>query len=266
MNILIPMAGAGQRFIDEGYTTHKPAILTIDRNTGEELPMVVCATKDLPGVAEKGANLIYIDRDFHKSDGVENIIQRYYPKSQFITIDYLTEGQASTCLLAKELIDNEESLLISASDNGMVFNEVTFNELTQETDAIVFTYRNNPSVLIKPSAYGWVDIDQDNNIKGVSVKKALSDNPMNDHAIVATFWFKTGHIFVEATEKMIQENDRINNEFYVDNVINHLISLGYRAKILEIDRYIGWGTPKDYEAYTKSYRYWEKFVEENLAK
>ena len=57
MNILIPMAGAGQRFVDAGYTVHKPAILTIDRRTGREIPMVVCATKDLPGVLQDGSNV-----------------------------------------------------------------------------------------------------------------------------------------------------------------------------------------------------------------
>lgn len=264
MNILIPMAGAGQRFVDGGYKTHKPALLTIERKSGKELPMVVCATKDLPGVEEGGINLIYVDRDFHLKDGVEDVIKTYYPKANFITIDYLTEGQASTCLLAEAYINNDEGLLISASDNGMVFDETLFNELTQETDVIVFTYRNHPAVLANPSAYGWVKVDVENSILNVSVKKALSDQPMNDHAIVATFWFKTGKSFVEATKHMIMENDRINNEFYVDNVINHALKLGYRAKVLEIDRYIGWGTPKDYEEYTKTYLYWKKFVEENL--
>ena len=55
MNIIIPMAGAGQRFADEGYKIHKPAIPTIDRRTGKEFPMVVCATMDLPNVLKGGS-------------------------------------------------------------------------------------------------------------------------------------------------------------------------------------------------------------------
>ena len=54
MNIIIPMAGAGQRFADEGYKISKPAIPTTDRRTGKEIPMVVCATKDLPYVQKDG--------------------------------------------------------------------------------------------------------------------------------------------------------------------------------------------------------------------
>jgi dTDP-glucose pyrophosphorylase len=263
MNILIPMAGAGQRFADEGYKIHKPAIPTIDRRTGKEYPMVVCATMDLPGVEADGNNVIYIDRDFHKRDGVETAIQEHYSMSKFITIDYLTQGQASTCLLAREYINSEEDLLIAGCDNGMVIDMNQFQQLTKEADVLVFTYRNNEAVCEKPNAYGWVKVDEENKITGLSIKKAISDTPMKDHAIVATFWFRKGSIFVEAAEKMIREEDRINNEFYVDQAIKHVLELGYDARVFEIERYIGWGTPTDYQNYTDTIHYWKEFVNSN---
>lgn len=263
MNIIIPMAGAGQRFVDGGYKIHKPAIPTIDRRNGKEYPMVVCATKDLPAVNKDGSNVTYIDRTFHKKDGVEAEILKCYPKAEFITIEDLTEGQACTCMLAKDKINNDEELLIAGCDNGMIMDNEQFVKLSKECDVIVFTYRNNEAVLTKPDAYGWVKVDENNKITGLSIKKAISDTPMNDHAIVATFWFKKGSIFVEATEKMIKENDRINNEFYVDEAIKHVLDLGYDARVFEIDRYIGWGTPKDYEEYMKTIKYWSEFVNTN---
>lgn len=79
--------------------------------------------------------------------------------------------------------------------------------------------------------------------------------------MVATFWFKRGSIFVEAAKKMIEENDRINGEFYVDEVIKHILELGYNAEVFEIERYIGWGTPEDYEIYQKTFEYWSGFYE-----
>lgn len=260
MNIIIPMAGAGQRFADEGYKIHKPAIPTIDRRDGRVYPMVVCATRDLPGVAQHGENVTYIDRTFHKNDGVETEILKYYTKASFITVEQLTEGQACTCLLAKEKINNEEELLIAGCDNGMVMDDDKFYDLTRECDVIVFTYRHNDSVLANPNAYGWVRTDHDHRITGLSIKKAISDTPLEDHAIVASFWFKHGEDFVRAAEKMIAENDRINGEFYVDEVIKHAMELGLDASVFEIDRYLGWGTPKDYEAYMAAIRYWRKFV------
>lgn len=263
MNIIIPMAGAGQRFADAGYKLSKPAIPTTDRRTGNKIPMVVCATKDLPGVKEDGSNVTYIDRMFHKTDGVEDIIRKHYPSANFITVEKLTEGQACTCLLAKDGINNEESLLIAGCDNGMVINQDCFNKLTKECDVLAFTYRHNQAVLEKPDAYGWMIVDDENTgkITGVSIKKAISDNPMEDHAIVATFWFKHGSDFVKATEKMIAENDRVNNEFYVDQVMKHCLELGMDVRVFEIERYIGWGTPKDYEEYEATLKYWKEYTD-----
>jgi len=263
MNIIIPMAGAGQRFANKGYKTHKPAIPTTDRRDGKTYPMVVCATKDLPGVATDGSNVTYIDRTFHKNDGVETEILKHYPGASFITVEQLTEGQACTCLLAKEKINDDEELLIAGCDNGMVMDNNQFYNLTKSCDVIVFTYRHNEAVLAKPEAYGWVKADENNKITGLSIKKAISDTPMEDHAIVATFWFKHGRDFVKAAEKMIAENDRINGEFYVDEVIKHTMELGLDARVFEIDRYIGWGTPKDYEAYMATIIYWQEFVGSN---
>lgn len=258
--ILIPMAGAGQRFADAGYTVHKPAIMTVDRATGQEKPMVVCATKDLPGVAADGSNVIYVDRNFHKTDGVEDAIRAWYPQAAFITVDHLTEGQACTCMLAEPYLDPEQPLLIAGCDNGMDIDRDAFDALTKECDCIVFTYRHNEAVLANPNAYGWMIADADGNITGTSIKKAISDSPMEDPAVVATFWFRRAAVFIEATKKMIAENDRINGEFYVDQTVKHVLDLGYRAKIFDIDRYVGWGTPADYEGYQKTWNYFKAFL------
>ncbi len=262
MNIIIPMAGAGQRFVDAGYKTSKPVIPTTDRRTGKKYPMVICATMDLPGLNSDGSNVTYIDRLFHKEDGVEDVIKGYYANASFITVENLTEGQACTCLLAKDKINSGEPLLIAACDNGMVIDFGKFDQLTTECDVLAFTYRHNQSVLANPNAHGWMKVEDEKTgkITGVSIKKAISDTPMEDHAIVATFWFKHGSDFVKAAEKMISENDRVNNEFYVDEVMKHCLELELDTRVFEIDRYISWGTPADYEEYEATLKYWREFT------
>lgn len=256
------MAGAGQRFTEKGYKISKPAIPTTDRRTGKKVPMVVCAVMDLPGVESNGKNVTFIDRAFHKVDGVEDIISDFFPEASFITVDKLTEGQACTCLLAKSIIDSDSSLLIAGCDNGMLLNYDRFRIMTSQCDVLVFTYHHNQSVLKNPNAYGWVIIENNSDkIMDVSVKKAVSNHPLEDHAIVATFWFRHGSDFVRATEKMISENDRINNEFYVDQVIKHCLLLGLDVRNFTIDRYIGWGTPADYEEYETTIKYWKEFTD-----
>lgn len=262
MKVIVPMAGEGKRFAEANYKESKPAISTIYRVSGEELPMVVCAVKDLPGVEADGRNVCFIDRDFHRDTGVEEKIKLHYPNATFITIQNLTEGQACTCMLAEEIIDTKEALLIAGCDNGMVFDMERFSEMTKVCDALVFTYRNNEAVQRNPDAYGWVVLKEGDEaqVKDVSVKKAISDTPMQDHAIVATFWFKHGEDFVRAAKRMLEKEDRVNGEYYVDSVIRHCVELGMDVRVFEIKRYIGWGTPKDYEEYQSTMKYWREFT------
>lgn len=261
-NIVIPMAGEGKRFRDKGYELHKPVIPVTHYKSGRKLPMVVCAADDLPDVMLGGENITFIDRTEDKSNGVEKEILSYYPKASFITVDHLTEGQACSCMLAKDFINNSRPLFIAGCDNGMVFDHEKFEALKQECDCIVFTFRNNEAVMKCPDAYGWMAADGDGKIVKASIKKAISASPMNDHAVVSSFWFKRGEIFVNAVEQMIQNNDRINNEFYVDQTIKYLLEAGYDVRCLDVLRYIGWGTPEDYERYQKTMEYWLEFSAE----
>jgi hypothetical protein len=217
--------------------------------------MVVCATHSLP-YSEK-SKFIFVDRDFHKEQGVEKTISEYFSNSIFITLDKLTEGQACTALKAKDIINNDEELLIGACDCGMNIDIEKFEEMKKKSDCIVFTFTGNDSVQKNPNAYGWMKANEDGIITEVSIKKAISDNPVKDPAVAAIFWFKKGSIFVDADEKMISENDRVNNEFYIDQAIKYVNGV---SRIFNVDKYFCWGTPKDYEDYQNTVRYWENFL------
>lgn len=242
------MAGEGSRFKQQGYETPKPLLPILG------LPMVVNAANALP----KSNRYIFIVRDFQINDyQIDKHLQKHFDSPEIITLTQLTEGQAVSCLAAKDLINNDEALVIGASDNGMIYNQEAFTNLSKDADAIVFTFRNNPAVVEKPEAYGWVAVDEKHQVKHVSVKKPISEQPMNDHAVVGTFWFKKGKYYVEAAERMIALNRRINNEFYVDECINDLIDLGYKVKVFEIQHYVCWGTPVDYE----TFNYWNDWYQ-----
>ena len=92
--------------------------------------MIISATSDALSLG-KYEKIIYIDRDFHKNDGVEEEIKSFFSSAKFITINDLTEGQASTCLLAKNEIENDEELLISTCDNSIAINSYDFNIVMQ---------------------------------------------------------------------------------------------------------------------------------------
>ena len=99
--------------------------------------------------------------------------------------------------------------------------------------------------------YAWLDVDEDDYIKRVSIKKPFNDCE-NKYAIIGTMLFKKGSQFIEGLELIYKNNIRTNGEFYVDNLIEPLINKGYKGKIFNVDYYLCWGTPNDY----KTYNYW----------
>jgi NDP-sugar pyrophosphorylase family protein len=248
MRALIPMAGAGSRFAEAGYTTPKPLLPLL----GE--PMVVKAAQALP-LSER---YTFIVRDFQIEEyQIDKHLASYFPGCDVVVLDHLTEGQAVTCLKAKHLFQPEEELVIGASDNGMIYDSKVFEEAKQEADVLVFTFRNNPAVDARPQAYGWVKTKDGVEIEKMSVKVPISSAPQQDHAVVGAFWFRKAGDFVKAAERMITNNTRINNEFYVDECINDAIALGLKAKVFEIEHYVCWGTPTDYE----TFQYWNGYYQ-----
>lgn len=245
---LIPLAGAGSRFAKVGFTDPKPLIPVAGK------PMIIQAAGYLP----KAVKNIFVCQEKHLNDyPLENGIRDVYPDSKIVSVNALTEGQACTCELGLENEDENASLLIAACDNGMLWDAKKYLELLNDetVDAIIWSFRNHPSSERNPEMYGWIMTEENNTITGVSVKKAISDDPRRDHAIVGTFYFRKVKFFKEALQRMYENNTRVNGEFYVDSCVNELVDMGLNVKVFEIDHYIGWGTPNDY----LTYKYWQSF-------
>ncbi len=248
---LIPLAGAGSRFAKVGYKDPKPLIEVSGK------PMIIQANNQLPE-SEHNAYVCLQDHVDHYQ--VDKAIKTTQPNAHIKVINHVTEGQAITCKLGLEQTADDKPLLIAACDNGMLWNHQKYQELIDnpDIDAIIWTFKGHPSSRENPQMYGWVNTDENGSLikaTGVSVKKAISDTPEQDHAIVGTFYFRQAGLFKQALEKLVTDNTRINGEFYVDSLMGELIEMDYKVAVFEVDSYIGWGTPNDYE----TFKYWQSF-------
>jgi len=243
--LILPMAGNGNRFKDNGYEIPKP-LLDVDG-----LPMVIRAVKDLPSCEKK----IFISK---KNDFIEFNIEKTLSENyecEIILVDQVTKGQACTCELAINKIEREDPILISACDNGIYYDVGKLEKLFDDKsiDIIVWSFRNHQTSKLNPDSYAWLDVDSDNNIKNVSCKKFIYDDPLKTHAIIGTMFFRKSKYFFEGLQKNYDENITTNGEFYVDDVLNQNIKQGLKVKVFEVQDYICWGTPNDY----KTYNYWK---------
>lgn len=258
MIILVPMGGKGTRFSDAGYTTNKACIPTTDRHSGQKLPMVVCALKDMPGVNEPKNKIICVDRDFHEANGTESTIREYFPHTVFIH-DHVMLDQAFGCFLAREFLSTDEELFIGACDNGIEFDSDAFDRHREKYDVLMISHTNDDNIAQNPRAHSWAKLDDKGEyLTAISLKEPVSASPMQDHATTGMFWFKKANDFLRNLEEMIWQKDTLDGKYYVDKVLQYCIETGLKVGYFDV-RFICWGTPKDYEDYENTFNYWSEF-------
>ncbi|MGB5964500.1 MAG: glycosyltransferase family 2 protein [Sulfurimonadaceae bacterium] len=236
MNIVIPMAGAGSRFVNAGYKTPKPFVDVLDK------PMIM---RVLENLSYPDARYILVTRKDHmevESKLVEEIEKNF--NVVFIPIDKLTEGTASTVLYARKYINNETPLLIANSDQLVDMDIADYiNECKErKLDGSILTFIDKS----RDIKWSFAKIDDDGLVTEVKEKEGISD-----YATVGIYYFSKGKDFVDAAIDMIIENDRVNGEFYTCPVYNYAIQNGKNIGIYNIgfNTMHGLGTPDDLNAY-----------------
>ena len=237
MKILIPMAGEGSRFVNEGYTFPKP-LIDVDGK-----PMIQKVVENLDFDCE----YIFLVRKKHieKYEGLVNTLERVTNNNfKLVEVEGLTEGAACTALLAKEYINTDEDLLIANSDQYIEYEPENFKLLKNLTDAdgILFTFN-----AVHPK---WSFVRT--NARGFIVEVA-EKKPISNIATCGIYWFRKGSDFVKHAEEMIKEDRRVNGEFYIAPVYNELVASGKKLIPFYVHRMSGLGTPEDLKKFLRRF-------------
>lgn len=236
LNIVIPMAGAGSRFIAAGYTFPKPLI---DVN-GK--PMIQLIVENLKPKCEH--RFIFICRGEHYEQYSLPQIFSHVAGSNYesIQLNDLTAGAATTVLTATDYINSDDDLLIANSDQLVDIDINDYIEFSRKSkvDGTILTFpASHPK-------WSYARIDKKKKVLETVEKKVISD-----HATVGIYYFSKGRDYVQGAFSMIEKNIRVNNEFYVCPVYNELILKDKEVKIWEIKakQMHGLGTPEDLNQY-----------------
>ncbi len=236
LNVLIPMAGAGSRFEQAGYTFPKPLIDVRNK------PMIQVVVENL----NIKANFIYIVQKSHREKyNLDTLLNLITPNCKVIEVNGITEGAACTALLAKEHINTDAPLFFANSDQFVEWDSNEFMYKMNETNAdggIVSFEATHPK-------WSFAKIDEQGLVTEVAEK-----NPISNIATVGFYWWKQGSDFVKYAEEMIEKNIRVNNEFYVCPVFNQAIEDKKQIRTFNIDKMWGLGTPEDLKYYLENYK------------
>ena len=232
INVLLPIAGKAQRFLDAGYLMPKPLIMA---NYDHIIDWA------MKSIDHSNCNLIFAVRIDHINDfAIDDILREKFGHDiKIVVVDRVTEGAVSTCLLAEEYIKGDSPLMIYTPD---VYFQDTFDPSTidNDLDGYLLTFKSN-----SPN-HSYVKLNETGLVERTAEKEVISEN-----AAVGVYYFKTGDMFIDYARQLINDNIRTNNEFYICPMFDLMAQDNYKIGICEVDKMHVLGTPSELEFFTK---------------
>lgn len=226
INLLVPMAGRGQRFVNMGFHMPKPLVMVDGKHIIDW---------SFESIDTTLYNLIFCVRKDHIGQyNIDEILKNKFGDDiNIVVVDGITDGSVSTCLLAEQYINNDTPLAIYTLD---VYFEPSFDwrEIPESSDGHILTFKaNNP-------AYSYAKIDNSGLVTETAEKQIISHN-----AASGIYYYKKGKDFVSYANKMIEQNKRTKGEFYICPLYNLMIDDGKKITISEVDKMHVMGTPEE---------------------
>jgi dTDP-glucose pyrophosphorylase len=233
LNIVIPMAGRGSRFADAGYCLPKPLIPV------RGVPMIRLVINNLR--PQRQHKFIFLCLQDHIDEfNIDLLLKKWSPDCVVVPVYHVTEGAACTVLLAKNLFNNENPLMIANSDQwvSLNINDYLISMDKKNVDGWIMTMTaNDPK-------WSYIQFDEHVKIGSVVEKKVVSSE-----ATVGIYNYKRGKDFVDAAEQMIEEGLKVKGEYYVAPAYNQMIKkkqdIGFFNIGDEANGMYGLGIPDD---------------------
>lgn len=227
LNVLIPMAGAGSRFANAGYSFPKPLIDVRGK------PMIQVVMENLNIEAHY---IFIVQKEHYDKYNLKYLLNLIAPGCDIVITEGLTEGAACTVLKAKELIDNDKHLFIVNSDQCIDWNsnEALYAFGADGIDGGILTFDSTHP------KYSFARVDISGFVTEVVEKKVISNL-----ATVGMYYWSKGSDFVKYAERMIAKDKRVNGEFYVAPVYQEAIDDGLKFRTKNIKKFWSLGTPED---------------------
>ena len=236
MNIVIPLAGEGRSFKNAGYTFPKP-LVEVDGK-----PMIQVAVENLN---TEGKYIYIVKKEHYEKYNLKFLFELMTPGCKILLAEQPTKGAIDAVLLAKEHIDNDNPLVIANADQFLEWNsnEFFYSMSADECDGGIVTFKSNHP------KWSYVKINKETGF----AQEVAEKKPISDIATVGIYYYRRGKDFVKAAQKMIENNEHLNGEFYVAPAYNHLIKEGKKIRIFPVERMWGLGTPEDLNIFLDKY-------------
>lgn len=238
MNIIITMAGLGSRFQKAGYKKPKFMIEVKGKTLFEWSMLSLTDFNSLPNtkyifITRKETNSSSFIKTQMEKFGIHNI--------EIIEIDKVTDGQATTTMLAKPYWNKNEEMIIYNIDTYVEPGTIKYSSISGDGFIPCF---NAPG-----DHWSFVKLDQNGNATEVREKQRISDN-----CTIGLYYFKNCTLYEKLYNDYYSNNNNLEKgEKYIAPLYNHMIKQGMsvRIEVLPTKKVHVLGTPEEVKAFEK---------------
>lgn len=238
MQIVITMAGLGTRFKKAGYTVPKYEIMAHDKSA------FCWSMESLKGFYDVNNDYYFIVR---AEDNASSFIESQWekeanaPKEQMhiIEIDHMTDGQATTAMLARDYWKKDDALLIYNIDTYVEPFYMKSDDISG--DGFI------PCFNAEGDHWSFVALDEKGDAVEVREKSRISDN-----CTIGAYYFRTCELYEKMYEEYYRDDANMEKgEKYVAPLYNYMISKGMKVRISNVpaERVHVLGTPEELEEF-----------------
>ena len=234
LQVVMPMAGRGQRFIEANFELPKPLILVDGK------PMFLRALDSIRGI-ESDLFLI-IRKDADEKFALATKIELAHPEANIHILDVDTRGAAESILSLANRFDMNSPLLILDCD--LFFESREFLELIDRSellleDGLLLTFNSNDP------RYSYVKSD-----RGLAtlVREKIV---ISEQALIGAYFWKQAGNFLKFAKKCLSDGiSERQPEFYISNTFQKAIEAGRKFRVIN-GSFQSFGTPEELSRYTR---------------
>lgn len=251
MQIIIPMSGVGQRFVNEGYKTIKPLIEV------ESKPIIQHVIERF---SPNDRYVFICNEDHLKSTTLEDTLLSLVPDAKIVAIKKHQLGPVHAVYQAYDYIKDDMPTIVNYCDFSWRWDYESFKKkvVNNKCDGSVIAYKDFHPHLLYENFYASVS-ENKRWMKEIREKFSFTKNKMDCFQSSGTYYFKNGHYVKKYFQLALTNGVTTNKEYYVSMVYNGLVNDGLKVYVYQIPFFLQWGTPDDLEEYL----YWSDYFLDN---
>lgn len=232
INLIMPMAGAGSRFLNKSIRIPKPLIDLKGK------PFFYRSIQSLSSEIKIQQIVFIILKEHVDNFSLDQKIKEFYPDSQIIIIDTLLNGPVFSVEKGIDaILDKDIPIIVNDCDHYFSSKELTqflFQRNYRSCDGALLLFPSNDP------RYSYAKIGGNGFITETKEKEVISQN-----AICGAYLFSNAHRLKEAISLSVKSSS--GSELYMSQLINLLLSEGRLFQPIQCEKHISFGTPEELE-------------------